>query len=257
MVKTRARERVHELARRLAFRQTSLHARPNRQAGFVDEQGEHIGRLCRLRGVTHVIDVGANIGQFALSMRGDAGFVGRLDSFEPVRATYDELSRAMSDDDTWKGHRVAIGDRTGEVEINLYPESVFNSIHAATKEGRKAFGGFTETAFERRGVDLAPLMRLDDAALPDVGPVFLKIDTQGHDWPVLLGATEVLKRAEVLSVELSLVAMYEGSTPMAETITRLGAMGWHLAGFYPVCTTSDPQLIGEADGLFLRSPIGS
>lgn len=254
-MKSRAHVRVDALARRFGYRQTTPVARPSRQAGFVNEQGEHIGRLCRARGVTHVLDVGANVGQFALSMRGDAGFVGRLDSFEPVATTYVELSRAMADDALWRGHRVAVGDRTGEVEINLYPESVFNSIHGTTEEGRQAFGAFTETAFERRGVDLAPLIRLDDAALPDIGPIFLKIDTQGHDWPVLLGATEILRRVEVLSVELSLVAMYEGSTAMAETITRLGAMGWQLAGFYPVCTTSDPLLIGEADGLFLRGPI--
>lgn len=218
----------------------------------MDEEPAHIGRLLRERGVVHVVDVGANVGSFARSLREEGGFAGRIDSFEPASATFQMLAAAAANDPGWHVHQCAIGDAPGELTLNLFPgSSEFASLHAPTKAGKAAFGSFVRQKFVPVGTEQVQVVTLDDA-VDARGPVYLKIDTQGHDWQVIAGASRLLERAVVLSMELSFVQLYEGATPAHESLARLAEMGWTLAGFYPVATTDDPLVIGEADALFVR-----
>lgn len=67
-----------------------------------------------------------------------------------------------------------------------------------------------------------PLRRLDDLGLDDVG--FLKVDVEGHEFAVLRGAAETLRRCRpVILVELEEV---RATTPMGETIDYLAGLGY-------------------------------
>ena len=60
-----------------------------------------------------VLDVGANIGQYAKGLR-DAGFKGRIISFEPVLTAHAKLKKAAQGDALWTvASRMAIGDVRG------------------------------------------------------------------------------------------------------------------------------------------------
>jgi hypothetical protein len=75
-----------------------------------------------------VFDVGANTGQFAQQLR-DAGFVGRIVSFEPSTAAHATLSQRSQDDAHWIiAPRMALGDHDGTVTLNLAGNSASSSI---------------------------------------------------------------------------------------------------------------------------------
>jgi hypothetical protein len=76
---------------------------------------------------THVLDVGANEGQFATLLR-SLGFDGRIVSFEPVAESFRILERHASGDSRWTVHNFALGDEEGEMPINILPRSDFNSF---------------------------------------------------------------------------------------------------------------------------------
>jgi hypothetical protein len=67
------------------------------------------------RGVTVVLDVGANIGQFARSIR-KAGYRARIISFEPLSVAHAKLLVAAQRDPLWDvAPRCALGASHGEV----------------------------------------------------------------------------------------------------------------------------------------------
>jgi hypothetical protein len=55
----------------------------------------------RSRNVDLVIDVGANVGQYAASLR-KAAHAGWIVSFEPVAAAYEELAALANKDPLWR-----------------------------------------------------------------------------------------------------------------------------------------------------------
>ena len=71
----------------------------------------------RLRGVDLVLDVGANRGQYATGLR-MSGYQGRIVSFEPIPAAYEDLFCAHGPDDQWAGRQATVGAAAGSAELN-------------------------------------------------------------------------------------------------------------------------------------------
>ena len=70
-----------------------------------------------------VLDVGANAGQYASSLR-ESGYRGKIISFEPLSTMYSVLERASRTDPLWViASRTAIGNIDGEIEINISENS--------------------------------------------------------------------------------------------------------------------------------------
>ena len=76
-----------ERARRQIGKSTGLHLRLKRFTPSASEEMRN-AMLCQHMGITHVIDIGANTGQFAESLY-DFGYTGQVVSFEPVGAAYE------------------------------------------------------------------------------------------------------------------------------------------------------------------------
>jgi FkbM family methyltransferase len=208
-----------------------------------------------LAGLNHVqsdimFDIGGNIGQFAQELR-SVGFDGKIISFEPLTRAHAQLSKSATHDSNWLVHpRVAVGDRDGEIEINIAGNSVSSSVLPMLDAHSSAAIDSAYVASER-----TILIRLDTVAnqylSPDSRP-FIKIDTQGFEWQVLDGASETLKRAQGVLLELSLVPLYEGQRLWREIIDRMEKGGFTLwaiqKGFTDVRTGRSLQV----DGIFLR-----
>lgn len=81
---------------------------------------------------------------------------------------------------------------------------------------------------------------------------YLKIDTQGYEREVLLGASETLNRTVAVEIELGLTEMYNGQALLPEVWRMLVAAGfrpaWIERGFRD---PSDIWLM-QVDGLFVR-----
>src|SRR5882724_10524533 len=96
----------------------------SRLYGLVQEANLHVApgpdpkaALLRAFGISCVLDVGANSGQFGRKLR-LAGYSGRIVSFEPVSGPYRQLTEVAKRDDEWCTAQMALGDRTGSATIH-------------------------------------------------------------------------------------------------------------------------------------------
>jgi FkbM family methyltransferase len=109
------------------------------------------------------------------------------------------------------------------------------------------------TSFDRDVIEL-PVKRLDDiepvAALRT--PLLLKMDVQGYELEVLAGASETLKRTEVILSEVSLLEYNKGAPLMHEVIDYLASREFLP---YDICgglrRSSDSALF-QTDMIFVR-----
>lgn len=197
-----------------------------------------------------VFDIGANIGQFAQEFR-SVGFSGDIISFEPLSSAHAVLSKAAQADAKWKIHpRAAVGDQDGEIEINIAGNSVSSSVLPMLDAHSSVAVGSAYVASER-----TPLIRLDSVAptyLSAHARPFIKIDTQGFESQVLVGAAETVKRAHGVLLELSLVPLYEGQTLWLEMIQRMADQGFTLWMIQKGFTDPRTGRSLQVDGIFLR-----
>jgi len=171
-----------------------------------------------------LVDVGANQGQFAQEFRAH-GFTGSICSFEPMEAAFELLYRAAASDTRWKVTRTALGDQPGEARMGVAANSVSSSLLTITAAHVEA-----ESASRTTGHETVTVTTLDDQ-LRDVtaAALWLKLDVQGYELQVLLGAAETLARAEVVQCEMSFRELYVGQTHYLDLLRFLDA-----AGFIPV-----------------------
>ena len=204
----------------------------------------------RAFGIDLVIDIGANEGQFAKELR-VGGYSGRIVSFEPLTAAHRRLLEESNGDLAWQVHpRCALGDRLGDVELNISGNSASSSILPMLTSHSSAA---PQSIYI--GSESAPLMTLDSVALPYLNGAqapFLKIDTQGYEWHVLSGAFATLPKVRGIYMELSLVPLYEGQRLWRECIERLEAEGFVLWGLQPMFFDPATGRTLQWDGLFFR-----
>lgn len=197
-----------------------------------------------------VLDVGANTGQFAKSLR-NAGYTQRLVSFEPLSTAHAQLLQASRNDTQWEiAPRTAIGDHEGEIEMHIAGNSVSSSVLDMLDSHTSAAPGSAYIGTER-----APLSRLDTIALdyikPGVAP-FIKIDTQGYEDRVLDGASELLIRTRGLQLELSFVPLYEGQKLFDDLVERLRKLGFTIWAIRPgFCDPHSGRML-QVDATFFR-----
>src|SRR5438874_74602 len=74
-----------------------------------------IAKMLTHHRIDTVMDIGANEGQYARLLR-EAGYTGRIISFEPLTRAHEQLLRASACDPLWTvAPRMAIGNREGVV----------------------------------------------------------------------------------------------------------------------------------------------
>jgi FkbM family methyltransferase len=204
--------------------------------------------LFERRRVDVVLDVGANAGQYGERLR-RAGYGGRLVSLEPLAEPYAALQRRAAADGAWTALRVAASDADGEVVLNVTEDSRSASVLARNER----FAG--TPGWGPRGEERAPARRLGGLApelLRHGERPYLKLDVQGYERQVIDGAGEELARFEGLELELSVLALYEGQTPLEEMLPLLAARGFRPVSLEPILLDDDGLLI-ELDGVFARA----
>ena len=87
----------------------------------------HLEDFLISRRIDTVLDVGANIGQFAQRIRSH-GYDGRIISFEPVSSVYETLINAARSDPLWETRQLALGDCSGSKLINISKSTVYSSF---------------------------------------------------------------------------------------------------------------------------------
>lgn len=214
-------------------------------------KGAYANRLAHTlttRGIDTVLDVGANVGQFAVTTR-NAGFAGRIISCEPLDGAYAELASRAARDDEWTALHTAVGREPGELRINVSANSYSSSALPMTDAHRDNAPGSEYVATEPAPV--TTVAELVDAYDVDPARTLLKIDTQGFEDEVLAGAGELVDRFAALQLELSFVELYAGQRLFDEVYADLRGRGLRIHSLEPGFSATDGRLL-QVDGLFVR-----
>lgn len=206
-------------------------------------------RWLRRSGIRTVLDVGANTGQFASAIAAllpDA----RIYAFEPLPDCYEALRRRMRRSrERFEAFPFAIGDVEGAVTFHRSSFAESSSVLPMDDLHKQAFPWTAET------VPLEVEMRTLDEVVHglDLAPdVLLKIDVQGYEHRVLVGAARTLPRIRYVITEVTFEPLYRGQGSAAETCALLSRHGFQLKGVLEQLACPMDDRILQADLLFAR-----
>lgn len=208
---------------------------------------EHRGMLASLGQVGTVIDVGANVGQFAL-MALRCLPQARVLSFEPLPEAAERFARVMEGQERVQLYRKALGAIETTLPIHVTARADSSSLLAPALQS-EVYPGTHEVGILQ--VEVAPLDHVI-AANEILGPALLKIDVQGYEQQVLEGCETLLSRFDWVFAELSFVELYAGQTLAPEVIGWLETRGFRLDGVYVSDMSYKNGRMIQGDFLFHR-----
>lgn len=202
-----------------------------------------------------VIDVGANVGQFACAalrlMRPQ-----RVHAFEPLPDAVTVLRRDFGREPGVVIHPVALGAVAGELPLHVNAHSHSSSLLPLGDAHRIAFPDAREVAEVK-----VPVRTLDEelgtTELPE--PVLLKLDVQGYERWVLDGGQATLRRTQWVILELSFRPMYEGELAFLGMVAYMDKRGFRFLRPLGWLATAPTGEILQCDALFWRpqlDPVG-
>ena len=142
------------------------------------------------------LDIGSNIGYYALLANEVMGEGARIVAAEPARATYRTLVRNVAGKDRIRALELAVAEHAGTVTFidYGYRHAVFNSTRAHDLPFLRGKGEEYEV----------PATTLDSLCETEgLSPSLVKLDTEGTEAGILRSATETLERhAPVILLEV-------------------------------------------------------
>ena len=159
-----------------------------------------------------MLDVGAHIGTFSTA------FVQAFPDCAPTMVEPNPFCEEALAKLPFERHMAAASDENGEAELFLTKEWLQST---GTSLYRENTDFFRDEVTIRQPVRKA---RLDDL-LPGRRFDFVKIDTQGSELDVLRGGEAVLRQADYILIEISLVNYNAGAAPARTTVRSDGPAG--------------------------------
>lgn len=197
-----------------------------------------------------VLDVGANDGGYGKFLR-SAGFMGNIVSFEPQANAHAKLVKTSHSDPAWKiAPPMALGDIESELEINVAGNSTSSSLltmlpsHVESAPTSKCVG--------KEVVRVHRLDALDEPLITTARRIYLKIDTQGYEKPVLLGAKGIINKVVGIQLEMSIIPLYDGQALFPDLLVWLENSGFELWGVIPGFMNQKTGRMLQFDGIFFK-----
>jgi FkbM family methyltransferase len=189
----------------------------------------HVKLLLDELTIDHVLDVGANTGQYGQFLR-RSGYTGKITSFEPVSSTFAALQATIAGDSEWNAVKVALGAEPGAATIHVMRSRDYSSMLPPNTEQRGP-------ACDMEHDEQVRVVRLDDVyadLVEDGSSVLLKLDTQGWDLVVLVGAARCLSDVSAIQTEVSIIPLYDGMPTWIDSMARVAELGFAPTGLFPV-----------------------
>ena len=185
---------------------------------IIYNQGFELNKILSYHKINLILDVGAYTGTYAQSVR-RFGYNREIVSFEPIKESYEKLILNSSDDKRWSVHkRVALGKENKIIKINVSKKKDSSSILKIKKNHLKL-----EPESKIINNEKVNMIKLDKIIKQYASKknTYLKIDTQGYEYPILLGSGNLLKRIKLIQLELSLQKLYEGQESWGKILKYL------------------------------------
>lgn len=188
--------------------------RPHASSFVEVERAERIFYLQYLREGMTVFDAGANVGELTLLFSRFVGERGSVHAFEPTRAGFERLSavcRAASLRNV-RLNRLALAEAEGAVRLHVYDDEYLSWTTRAARP-LEDYG----IGVKPRATEEVPATTVDDYCEKNgVARIdLLKIDVEGAELQVLLGAERALraKRVRCLTFEFGQTTFDMGNSP--------------------------------------------
>jgi len=197
-----------------------------------------------------VIDVGANVGQFAMAVRhllpGAA-----IRAIEPDPDVAQRLRRNLGTVADATVFCTAIGDRLGTVTFNVNRDPQVSSILPLGEDRRQIFP--TSEVLRQITVPLTTLDALIGADSIEA-PVLIKIDVQGYEDRVIAGAARLLQHVDWVILEVAFARLYDGEHTFTALADLLAEHGFGFVRPLNFHRARHTQEVIEMDALFAREP---
>ncbi len=195
-----------------------------------------------------VIDVGANIGQFAIDVRKlypDAAIY----SFEPLPQPYNELLMNTKSFAKFKPYNFALGDYEGITKMYSNEFSQSSSMLEMADSHKQAF------PHTRNASSITVNIHTLDATVSELqldSDILLKIDVQGSEKQVLDGARETLNKVKINIIETSYIPLYKDQTLFGDVHNYLDELGFRFHGNLGQLIHPIEGSVLQGDSIFIK-----
>lgn len=208
---------------------------------------EHNGLLVG-RSFSSVVDVGANVGQFAI-WAADVLGAARIVCVEPLPVAVKRLREVTSRLAPCRVEIVAaaLGSTPGRRTLHVTAAIDSSSLLPVTAAAQ------TRTALYETGTEEVDVLVGDEVLSQHFdGPLLVKLDVQGTELDVLAGMPKLLATADAVLVEVSFKPLYDGQSDPSAVVAHLLGAGFSLTGVARVPGSRSPWTLDQADLLFER-----
>jgi len=172
-----------------------------------------------------VVDIGANEGQFVKKII-KYGYTKRIVSFEPMKSAFIELEKNSKKSALWKTVNLGFGKENCFEYLNISKNSISSSIAQVLETSTNVE---PDTKFvSREKIELITLNEYLSKNEYKDKKIFVKIDTQGNEKNIILGAEKVKDKIKGFLVKLSIVKLYSSDASFNEMIDLLNKLGFEL-----------------------------
>lgn len=205
--------------------------------------------LLKDKNIELVLDVGANKGQYAEGLF-SSGYKGHILSFDPLLECHETLVEKSKQNPNWSiAERMALGDSEGELLLNVSANLESSSLLTVTKYHEEIAPLAATVRQEKVKVRTLDSMASD---LNLAQKTLLKLDVQGYEYQVLLGADQLLKDISGIQLEMALTKSYENEKDFDFLHQYVSGLGFHPYQFFPACMEGHSNRFTHVDVLYFR-----
>jgi len=210
---------------------------------------EYLSKIIMHNQINLILDIGAGKGSFSRLMRNE-GYEDRIIAFEPISEAFSYLSEFAKNDPCCKCYKVALGAQDGSANINVSNNLTSSSLLSMLPQHLKSAPDSYTVRTER--VEVKRLDSFCSKWLKPTDRIFIKMDVQGYEKEVLLGAKEILPFTQLIQLELSCVPLYEGQPLYQDMLNMMRENGFGLVLLNPVFNDPITGHMLQFDAVFER-----
>lgn len=200
-------------------------------------------------GIRTVLDVGANVGQFATMISKILSNV-NIYSFEPLSDCYKELIKNTRHLNNINCFNFALGEKESETIIYHNEFSPSSSILKMKELHKKIFPQTTHSFSE-----VIQIRNLDSVnnEVNWIQKTLLKIDVQGFELSVLRGANSSLNKIDIIIIETIFLELYKNQARFDDIYNFLVERNFSYQGNFDQVKDPKSGRIIYADAIFIRN----
>lgn len=171
-----------------------------------------------------VIDIGSNIGYYAILESRLIGKLGKIFSIEPSPINFELLKEnlELQDEKNFELYNLAIGDKNEEIEFLVSKKSNWSKIKEKTdiigeNEVIKVFSKTLDEFCEQNKIESIDLIRMD---------------VEGYEFNIIDGAKKTLKKFKP-TIMMEIHKMYLGKEKTKKILEELKRFDYELKYYYP------------------------